>query len=122
MMVLEVSQLDNSVVSLPKSLVVASEGTHDSTVWCSAFFNPGHYAVLPLVFGKETDGEFSYVLALFSARPVVMNGPALPQPGFTAESLFHFGRQSGRMTKVRFLSYSKTNIQFIFDSRQEIHL
>ena len=102
-MVLEVNQLNNSVVSLPKSLVVASEGTVDPFVSCFAYFTPGHYAVLPLVYGRETDAEFSYTLALFSARAVVMNGPASPKPGFTAESFFHLGRQSGKVNKVIYL-------------------
>ena len=108
MLIMELTSLDSSSsLPLPKSCVMASRSRVSSFVTCSALLAPGHYAILPLAFGhwnkqgtEERVSDLSYVLALSSARGVVMDGHVTTQPGFLAESIFHLAHKSGTVMKV----------------------
>lgn len=105
MLIMELAPLDtsSSCLSLPKSCVLtANQGF--SSITCSALFVPGHYAVLPLGFthwhAKEQLSDFSYVLALFSAKGVIVDDHVTTQPGFMTESLFLLAHKLGTIVKV----------------------
>ena len=105
---MEIAPLDASPssLSLPKSCVLTANYRSQgfSSITCSALFVPGHYAVLPLGFThwhvKEQVNDLSYVLALFSAKGVVVDGHVTTQPGFMAESFFLLTHKIGTVVKV----------------------
>ena len=115
MMILELNPADDSTTSssssslpLPKSCVVVTRSRFLSSVTCSAVLTPGHYAVLPFAFrhwhnqaemGEEV-GDISYVLAMFSARSVDIEGHRTTHPGFMAESIFLLAEKFGKVLKV----------------------
>ena len=96
---------DGSSLLLPTSCVLASGSQIQSIVTCSAFLEPGCYAILPLAFNhwdlftrvrsssvsseeSVVTGSKPYVVALHSSKKVQYQDRAMTRPGFLAESIF----------------------------------